>query len=428
MGDTPNFCIPFFFSKVRRPAIYAKPDFVVAAMVNASTIQRDCLVTDSVSSVRSYADLRRHTSLNVWSDDEDAAAVVVSDVFGSTAMWCADDEGMAHHIVANNRRFRQVLEAMNRATDGRTQLVKINEIGDSWVVAARGPCCCRLAVLFAEAMLLRTVMPLHVGVHFAAFSIVRLNRYDGNGFVPQQYECFGLNRVLLDEVKLLERGCAEGGVRCSGEVFEQLSKEDLSELPPSCIAADRLLPCTVPIQVDGYVLFLVARSGRLPLLDSMCAWGASRPNHLMLKVVSIEDEGRVWSILSHSHEALREWFDWAGRTLHWPTLKASIVRSDRIWSIHDQSDAPFQRFERYVSGAQNVAARLVMADGGWGEVRSNEASTLRAALPRYRHCPLAPQEYQGADLEVHSATLTEPPMVGWGALFSCGAFGAKSPH
>ena len=68
-------------------------------------------------SVLVAAQLQRYsgcrTDLDGIEEECNAAAIVVTDVVGSTAMWCKDDLGMVERILRQNARFRRVLDAFN---------------------------------------------------------------------------------------------------------------------------------------------------------------------------------------------------------------------------------------------------------------------------------------------------------------------------
>lgn len=378
-------------------------------MGNAQALSRAGVANDR-GSLLLNDHLRRYSSTQEWGVDGVQAALVVTDVVGSTAAWQADDRAMVDRLLAQNERFRALLEAANAQCGGDSRLLKVNEIGDSWVVVAVGPRAARLALRFAEAAVSQAPMPIRCGVHFGAFSIVRLDRHDANGFLPTQYECFGLTRHVLDEVKQLEASSAVGGVRCSAAHAERAA----TEAPVAPVDAPVARRRVVPVRVDGFVLFVHLRQERLAFLERMCDWGRARPTHVAMKCVSLEDEGRVWSLVAHDEAQLREWFGFLRTEVDTSGLSVSVVRSERIWTIHDTSEDRFQCSERYVAAAQNVAARLLRLPNPWGVVRSNAAATLRALLP---HCDVhraraVHLKGLGA-VDVVEVALDEPPTATW---------------
>lgn len=366
-------------------------------------------------SVLVAAQLQRYsgcrTDLDGIEEECNAAAIVVTDVVGSTAMWCKDDLGMVERILRQNARFRRVLDAFNLVKHDTT-LLKVNEIGDSWVVAVQGPACCTLAQRFAQELQRQTELPLRIGVHYGTFTIVRLNRYDSNGFLPLQYECFGLTRSVLNEVKELEQGSTVGGVQCSCVLNERMKREE--SVPSSRDVVTKALSMrhgngVVPVLLEGYVLFVTVNEGRVRFLEQMCQWGRQTIVNTHVKVVSLEDEGQTWSLFGHTAEAVRSWLQWAGGVFDLEHTKISVVHSTRVWQIHDVSDDPYQHYERYVSHAQNIAARIGHIKGGWGEVRSDFRETLTMLVP-----DADTFEFSGGGLKglgktrVFSAPLTRP--------------------
>jgi len=394
-------------------------------MGNVTTVQKAVRVESQSASLLFNDQLKRYSSLPVIDHSGEGAALVVTDVVGSTALWALDDETMLSAIVAQNAAFRSELQALNRGVG--LNLIKVNEIGDSWVVVSQGPMACRSALRFAEKCAALSKLPIRIGAHFGNFSIVRLDRYDANGFLPMQYECFGLNRMVLEEVKRCEQESSPGAVRQSQAFQAQLRTEaELESLPRPVVT-----PPIVPKPTNGYLLFLWLRCDRLATLQRMCRWGANRLHHADFKVVSLEDEGRVWSMVAHTQAALIEWFRWAEYSLLWDGLKASVVYSDRLWQIQDQCQDPFQAFVRYVSSDQNVAARIVALPGPWGTVRCPDRLTLQQLLPNHDAMVWHDVVLKGVahPHDVYIVDMTAPTTTtpGWFACAAC-ACGATTQH
>jgi len=318
---------------------------------------------------------------------------------------------MVERILDQNKTFRRILDDLNNLYR-HTTLLKVNEVGDSWIVAVKGAACCTLAKRFAMELQLQSKLPIRIGVHYGTFTIVKLNRHDANGFLPMQYECFGLDRDVLETVKTLEQTSSVGGVHCSDAVQVHLVGEvdriNASEKNDSC------RPSVVPIVLEGYVMFVVVNGGRVQLLEEMCNWGRSNRVNTDVKVVSLEDEGRVWSMFGHSVESVRDWLAWAALALDMTRTKISVVWTTRVWQIHDVSADPYQRSVRYVSHAQNVAARMIHRPGGWGNVMSDLRCTLTDVVPTCDDTvatACSDLKGLGTTTTIHSAKLAGPPPI-----------------
>lgn len=388
-------------------------------MGNVNTM-RSVAKPDDRGSLLFNDQLRRYTSLPVEDADEAPVAIVVTDVVGSSERWREDDVQMVGALCQQNGAMRSLLEQLNALYPDCT-LLKVNEIGDSWVVVARGPRCGTVAAHFAVAAQQRSRLPMRVGLHCGEFAMVRLNRYDAQGFVPLQYECFGLSREVLSEVKQIEARSGTGEVAASQAFRDQLEREGGCWPPRPNPELRGTVDAVEPLPLaPGWLLFVAVRSGRVQLLEAMCEWGKRQVWNAEVQAVSLEDEGRVWNLVGHDDAAVAALLHFLFEELEWTHCKASVVWANRLWMIHDRSDDPFQQFVRYVSQDQNVAARLLhRAD--WGTLVSNEAAALERVCPDHDRWVEREVTLKGVgSMDVWAVQADPADAASWLALLRCG--------
>ena len=349
--------------------------------------------------------------------EEKGTVILVTDVIGSTSEWKRDEEQMALSILSQNRIMRRILDAINQVYP--SSLIKVNEIGDSWVVVSKGPNCASLAHVFAEMVIGASRFPLRIGAHYGDFAMVGVNRSDTNGFIPRQYQCFGLTDRVLQEVRMLEVS-GENAVLHSSETFQERLETETGVLRTSQISVN--VPLSRPLlpeRINAYVLFIRVKSGRLDFFEEMCRWGRTKRTHPDFRVVSVENEGGTWNLIAFDLGLVTAWLASLVEALDPMCLKGSIAFSNKIWCTMDRTENPFETTVRYISHAQNIASRM-LAHVTWGEFVSDSEPTTREIFPSHAIYVQQDANLKGLDAtDLYSVRLNDASQATCLTPFAC---------
>lgn len=302
--------------------------------------------------------------------------IIQTDLENSTMEWVKSSKLMVKNIVKQNYIFRSILDVLKNYCSG---CLKINEIGDSWILFFSGKKSCYIGLLWAQLAQYycnkyMSSIKIRIALHYGVINFTCFKKL-------KACEIFDtINDIHI--VDKMESDTIPGGIMVSEEFnsiyIKQLNYIKLQQLYTKTkslmdkrITGIRNIKYPIQSKIPVFIFFIqfkYTKKDKNVITKFIEKYIFEYTNIHDITVISIQNQGLIWNFKTQNIIDYLEFIKYINKkftiksTFHYGYYYKIIDKSEHnLCKLHKniKNISCIQHFKRYISHSQNIAARLL---------------------------------------------------------------------